>query len=179
MSPAFRTCLAEGLALFNAGRFFEAHEAWESAWLREKGPRRALLQGLILVAAGWLKRDAGRAEGAQTLFTRALARLEALPPGFEGVDVGALVPEVRRWRDGGPSARPALSYLPPGGDMQSFEDGLQRCPYCGEEVEVQVDAVGPTSETYVEDCPVCCRPWVVHVSRDGEDVAVSLGREDD
>jgi len=63
--------------------------------------------------------------------------------------------------------------------MQSFEDALQLCPYCGEEVEVQVDSVGPGSETYVEDCPVCCRPWTVHVSRDGEDVFVSLGRDDD
>jgi hypothetical protein len=63
--------------------------------------------------------------------------------------------------------------------MQSFEDALQLCPYCGEEVEVQVDSVGPGSETYVEDCPVCCRPWAVSVSRDGEEVFVSLGREDD
>ena len=63
--------------------------------------------------------------------------------------------------------------------MQSFEDALQLCPYCGEEVEVQVDSVGPGSETYVEDCPVCCRPWTVHVSRDGEEVFVSLGRDDD
>jgi predicted metal-dependent hydrolase len=109
MSPAFRTCLAEGVALFNAGRFFEAHEVWESAWLREQGPRRALLQGLILVAAGWLKSDAGRTEGARTLFTRALARLEALPPDFEGVEVGTLVPQVRRWRDGESSPRPVLA----------------------------------------------------------------------
>jgi hypothetical protein len=63
--------------------------------------------------------------------------------------------------------------------MQLFEDESQRCPYCGEEVDVEVDGVGPTSETYVEDCPVCCRPWTVHVSREGEDVSVSLGREDD
>jgi hypothetical protein len=113
MSPAFRTRLAEGVALFNAGHFFEAHEAWEEAWLHEEGARRALLQGLILVAAGWLKRDAGRTEGARTLFTRALARLEGLPPVCEGVDVGSLVPQVRHWREGAPAARPALSYLPP------------------------------------------------------------------
>jgi predicted metal-dependent hydrolase len=115
MSPAFRTCLAEGVALFNAGRLFEAHEAWESAWLHEAGARRALLQGLILVAAGWLKRDAGRAEGARTLFTRALARLEGLPPGFEGLDVSSLVSQARHWREGAPCARPTLSYTPPEG----------------------------------------------------------------
>lgn len=112
MSPAFRTCLAEGVALFNAGRHFEAHEAWEAAWLHASGPRRALLQGLILVAAGWLKRDAGRTVGAQRLFTRALARLEALPPGFEGVEVATLVSRVRHWREGTPCARPTLPYTP-------------------------------------------------------------------
>jgi hypothetical protein len=64
--------------------------------------------------------------------------------------------------------------------MQPFADEQSHlCPYCGESVEVSVDPGGPSSETYVEDCPVCCRPWVVHVSREGEDVSVYLGREDD
>jgi transcription elongation factor Elf1 len=64
--------------------------------------------------------------------------------------------------------------------MQPFADEqVLNCPYCGEEVEVQVDPVGPSSERYVEDCSVCCRPWTVSVSRDGEEVFVSLGRDDD
>jgi len=54
-----------------------------------------------------------------------------------------------------------------------------RCPYCGERVEVQVEPVGAAEERYVEDCPVCCRPWTVRVSRDGARVGVALGREDD
>jgi len=56
---------------------------------------------------------------------------------------------------------------------------LAMCPYCGEEVEVTVDEVGMASETYVEDCPVCCRPWTVVVSRDGEELGVQLLRDDD
>ena len=64
--------------------------------------------------------------------------------------------------------------------MQPFADATpQRCPYCGEGVEVEVDPIGASSETYVEDCPVCCRPWTVHVSRDEDAVCVHLGREDD
>ena len=64
--------------------------------------------------------------------------------------------------------------------MQPFADEQSlRGPDCGEPVEVEVDPVGAPAETYVEDCPVCCRPWVVHVSREGEDVPVYLGREDD
>ena len=64
--------------------------------------------------------------------------------------------------------------------MQPFaEESSAICPYCGESVEVSVDPTGPSAETYVEDCPVCCRPWVVHVAREEEEVLVSLGREDD
>jgi hypothetical protein len=37
------------------------------------------------------------------------------------------------------------------------------CPYCGEVVSVAVDAGGGSVQDYVEDCPVCCRPWRVHV----------------
>ena len=54
-----------------------------------------------------------------------------------------------------------------------------RCPYCGEEVEVAVDAVGAGAEEYVEDCPVCCRPWTVVVNREGQEVDVQLLRGDD
>lgn len=56
---------------------------------------------------------------------------------------------------------------------------LAICPYCGEEVEVTVEPVGMASEQYVEDCPVCCRPWRVQVSREGDEVGVQLLRDDD
>lgn len=112
MNSGFQDCLAEGVALFNAGRWFEAHEVWEEAWRRESGARRGLLQGLILVAAGWLKQGEGRVEGARTLFTRALERLEPLPPTFEGVEVGALVAQVRHWREAGARGRPVVAFLP-------------------------------------------------------------------
>jgi predicted metal-dependent hydrolase len=100
--------LAEGVALFNAGHFYEAHEVWEEAWRREQGVRRQLLQGLILVAAGWVKREAGNARGTRVLFTRALERLEGLPPVCEGVDVERLRPQVARWREGEAAERPVL-----------------------------------------------------------------------
>jgi hypothetical protein len=40
------------------------------------------------------------------------------------------------------------------------------CPYCGEPVDVAIDEGGGESQSYVEDCPVCCRPWQVEVSLD-------------
>ena len=40
------------------------------------------------------------------------------------------------------------------------------CPYCGETVEITVDPTGGAAQEYVEDCPVCCQPWQVHVEVD-------------
>ena len=41
------------------------------------------------------------------------------------------------------------------------------CPYCGESVELVVDETAG-SASYVEDCPVCCRPNVISVEFDAE-----------
>jgi Cysteine-rich CPXCG len=40
------------------------------------------------------------------------------------------------------------------------------CPYCGEPVALAIDEGGGSPQSYVEDCPVCCRPWQVEVSHD-------------
>jgi hypothetical protein len=44
------------------------------------------------------------------------------------------------------------------------------CDACGEEIVVPIDATAGTEQQYVEDCPVCCRPNVIHVELfdDGE-----------
>ena len=40
------------------------------------------------------------------------------------------------------------------------------CPYCGEPVDLLIDAGGSDAQEYVEDCPICCRPNVITVSFD-------------
>ena len=40
------------------------------------------------------------------------------------------------------------------------------CPYCGESVDVVIDEGGGSAQSYVEDCPVCCNPNVIHVTLD-------------
>ncbi len=42
------------------------------------------------------------------------------------------------------------------------------CPYCGEVVHLVIDEGGGSPQSYVEDCPVCCRPWQVDVIHDPE-----------
>jgi hypothetical protein len=40
------------------------------------------------------------------------------------------------------------------------------CNSCGEEIVVPIDVSAGMSQRYVEDCPVCCRPNLVHVEID-------------
>ncbi|MEX2582669.1 MAG: CPXCG motif-containing cysteine-rich protein [Gemmatimonadota bacterium] len=42
------------------------------------------------------------------------------------------------------------------------------CPYCGEAVELFIDEGGGSPQSYVEDCPVCCRPWQVEVFEEAD-----------
>ena len=42
------------------------------------------------------------------------------------------------------------------------------CPYCGEADELSVDPGGGALQEYVEDCEICCQPWLVRVRFDGE-----------
>ena len=50
------------------------------------------------------------------------------------------------------------------------------CPYCGEVVEVYVEP--DVSGQFVQDCEVCCNPWLVRVSSDDGERYVSVGRAD-
>ena len=59
----------------------------------------------------------------------------------------------------------------PQGDGTADMEALVRCPYCGEEVEIGLDPGSGTTQEYVEDCPVCCRPWRVVVSYGPEGAA--------
>lgn len=55
----------------------------------------------------------------------------------------------------------------PLGDGVADTEATVVCPYCGEAVEIALDAGGGASQQYVEDCAVCCQPWRVSVSYDG------------
>ena len=42
------------------------------------------------------------------------------------------------------------------------------CPHCGETIELTLDLSVP-EQSYIEDCPVCCRPMSVsYRASDGE-----------
>jgi hypothetical protein len=49
-------------------------------------------------------------------------------------------------------------------DNADFDaDSEVTCPYCGETITVLLDPGSGSTQDYVEDCEVCCRPWRVRV----------------
>lgn len=69
---------ALGIAHFNAGRFFAAHEAWETCWKAGADPEaRQFFKGLAQIAAGYVHLQRGNPGGAQTLLRRGAGHLDA------------------------------------------------------------------------------------------------------
>ena len=44
--------------------------------------------------------------------------------------------------------------------------GCYICDACGEEIVIPIDPSAGSSQEYVEDCPVCCNPTLIHVEID-------------
>ncbi|HET6512141.1 MAG TPA: CPXCG motif-containing cysteine-rich protein [Candidatus Kapabacteria bacterium] len=47
-----------------------------------------------------------------------------------------------------------------------------QCAVCGEEIETVVDESQGNVQRYIEDCQVCCRPNVLHVTIDGDQATI-------
>ena len=88
--PDLEAALAEGLAEYRAGRFWEAHERWERVWHGRQGEERRWIQGLIMLAAAACQVERGRDRPARILLQRAAARLA----GWDGTRDGALPGEL-------------------------------------------------------------------------------------
>ena len=72
---------------FAAGRFFPAHEAWETAWKQRKDTDEAeFFKGLSQLGAGYVHWLRGNRHGAFTLLRRGARRVGRYPPGHRGVD---------------------------------------------------------------------------------------------
>ena len=89
--------LAKGLACYQQGEFFEAHEHWEAVWLGLTEPERSFLQALIQMAAAFHHLNRGNSAGSISLLKRTLRRLESCPESFGGISLSRLRSEVRDW----------------------------------------------------------------------------------
>jgi predicted metal-dependent hydrolase len=93
----------EGLRLFNAGEYFEAHEALEDAWNEERGPVRNLYRGILQLAVVYLHIRRRNYNGAVKVYGRSQRWMKDWPDLCRGIEVGQLrrdagaaINEVRR-----------------------------------------------------------------------------------
>jgi hypothetical protein len=84
----------EGVALFNAHEWFEAHEVWEDIWHMAQGPRKRFLQGLIQAAVTLEHVRRGNPRGVRTVFATCVPKFDGLPDLYMGVDIRRLLREL-------------------------------------------------------------------------------------
>lgn len=101
--------LHAGAKLFNAGEWWEAHEAWEPYWLSATDLQRHYIQGLILLAAALHKRWEHGSLSARN-FYKAQKHLSLLPPIYDNLDLPKLQNEV--WLALQAEQRPSQEQLP-------------------------------------------------------------------
>jgi predicted metal-dependent hydrolase len=85
-----------GVDLFNHGYAWEAHEAWESMWLRPAERAQAeLLQALIQLAAARVQQSVNRPDGRARLCHRALDHLRKVHEEGHRVYMGLELEELQ------------------------------------------------------------------------------------
>ena len=92
--------LEQGIDLFNTGRYWDAHEAWEHVWMPDrKGPDAGFYKGLIQIAAGCLHYTRHNRRGAANKWRSGADYLRPYLPGHHGVLLGPLVDSVDEFLD--------------------------------------------------------------------------------
>ncbi len=78
------------------GRYFPAHEAWETAWKQSRDTDDAeFFKGLSQMGAGYVHMLRGNPHGTVTLLGRAEGRVGRYPRGHHGIDTLALAERLR------------------------------------------------------------------------------------
>lgn len=88
---AVPSLLREGAAHYNGARFWDAHEAWETAWHSLRAAREAdqaaYVRGLILVTAAFENATRGKGEGSKRQLAEGLHALLSHPEAAAEVGV--------------------------------------------------------------------------------------------
>jgi predicted metal-dependent hydrolase len=80
----------QGIAEFNAGHYFEAHETLEHAWNDATGPIREVYRAILQVAVAYYQIERGNYNGAYKMFLRMVQWFAPLPDRCQGVDIARL-----------------------------------------------------------------------------------------
>jgi predicted metal-dependent hydrolase len=112
-----------GIALFNRGEYFDAHEIWEELWMECAASERRFVQALIQAAVAVHHFERGNHTGAARLFRSGRAYMDPFRPLHRGLDVDGfwqqmeahLAPALASGA-GSPGPRPIIVPRPEAGD---------------------------------------------------------------
>lgn len=111
----------QGVALYNAGRFWEAHEALEQVWRASGGAARPLWQGLIQAAAAALHEERGNSHGVEVQGGSAVRKMRGKVPAGFPVEVERFAARLELWLDArGPGSRGGAPLLELVNDPERF-----------------------------------------------------------
>ncbi|GAB4207370.1 MAG: hypothetical protein OHK0022_35550 [Roseiflexaceae bacterium] len=101
-----------GVALFNSGHYWHAHEEWEICWKTASEPDATFYKGIIQAAAALVHWQRGNPRGLRLNWAKARPRLVALPPRMHELDLRALIAAMDRFvlAEGRDLPAPALLY---------------------------------------------------------------------
>jgi len=88
-----------GIDLYNAGHYWNAHEAWEEVWLESERGVRGFYQGMIQISAAFVHVTRNRYPGGVKLLGEGIEKLEKYPASFMGVELAPLVEGARKARE--------------------------------------------------------------------------------
>ena len=91
----FSGAFTRGIAHFNRGEFFAAHEELEDAWRAAQGDVRLFLQGLTQVAVALHHHSTGNVAGGTSVLARALRNLAGYPEHYGGIELERLRQDLR------------------------------------------------------------------------------------
>lgn len=105
-SQALPPAAQEGIRLFNAQEYWEAHEALEQAWIAAEAPLGDLYRAILQVGVAYYQIQQQNYRGALKMFLRAVQWLDPLPEQCQGIDLA-------QFKRDAAAARRALEALTP------------------------------------------------------------------
>lgn len=91
--------IQRGIELFNAGNFFEAHEALEPLWLETANPiEKKFLQGLIMMAGSFYHYKNHSCAGAAVLLEKSVTALTNTKSAHPEIDIDVFLSAVEKIR---------------------------------------------------------------------------------
>lgn len=80
----------QGLSLFNMEKYYEAHEAFETAWRMTQNPSREFYRALLHISGGFYRLTQNRPKAAVKFFEHALKWLMLFPDTHLGFKIALI-----------------------------------------------------------------------------------------